>query len=202
MSLTDVQSRIAHLQARFATPARTQVISKTSSFTGVLAEQQAKAIAAGSPLTMVEAPAPASNASWVRGLPDAGKRWSGEIQTAAQRNDLDPRLLAALVQQESGFRADAVSHAGARGLAQLMPGTAAALGVDPDVPSQNLEGGARYLREQLDRFGRVDLALAAYNAGPTRVAKTGGIPPIAETQTYVVRVMANYERLTATSGAN
>jgi soluble lytic murein transglycosylase-like protein len=87
------------------------------------------------------------------------------------------------------------SHAGAIGLAQLMPGTAAGLGVDPTDPLQNLQGGARYLREQLDRFGTPELALAAYNAGPNRVAQAGGIPRITETQTYVRRVLDTWEQL-------
>ena len=101
-----------------------------------------------------------------------------------------PALIAALVWLESRWRAQAVSSAGARGLAQLMPGTARELGVDPDDPFANLEGGARYLREQLDRFdGDVEKALAAYNAGPGRVMAANGIPAIRETQNYVVSVM-------------
>ena len=92
--------------------------------------------------------------------------------------------------QESRWRENAVSPVGARGLAQLMPGTARELGVDPDDPLANLEGGARYLRQQLDRFdGDIEKALAAYNAGPGRVERAGGIPRIRETQTYVAAVM-------------
>jgi soluble lytic murein transglycosylase-like protein len=108
---------------------------------------------------------------------------------------LDPRLFAALVWTESAFNPAAVSHAGAIGLAQLMPGTAAGLGVDPWDPVQNLDGGARYLRAQLDAFGSVDLALAAYNAGPNAVSRYGGIPPYVETQFYVLRVLGHYGRL-------
>ncbi|MCC5949400.1 MAG: lytic transglycosylase domain-containing protein, partial [Nitriliruptoraceae bacterium] len=133
--------------------------------------------------------------SWATGLPGQGPRWSAAIDATAQRHGLDPRLLAALVWTESNFRPDAVSHAGALGLAQLMPGTARGLGVDPRDPLANLDGGARYLRTQLDRFGRVDLALAAYNAGPGRVERVGRIPNIVETQLYVVRVLERYERL-------
>jgi soluble lytic murein transglycosylase-like protein len=94
-------------------------------------------------------------------------------------------LFLRLVQQESGWQERAVSPKGAIGLAQLMPGTAALLGVDPHDPRQNLEGGARYLGDQYRRFGRWDLALAAYNAGPEAVEQYGGIPPYAETQGYV-----------------
>jgi soluble lytic murein transglycosylase-like protein len=133
--------------------------------------------------------------SWTAALPDGAAPWVGAITDAAQRNDVDPRLLAALVWTESGFRTDAVSGAGARGLTQLMPGTAAGMGVDPDDPLQNLDGGARYLRAALDRFGSPDLALAAYNAGPGNVAKYGGVPPFDETQRYVSTVLDRYRQL-------
>jgi soluble lytic murein transglycosylase-like protein len=133
--------------------------------------------------------------AWARKLPPAGQRWAGHIDEAARSAGVDPALLAALVRHESNFDPNVRSHAGAIGLAQLMPGTAAALGVDPTDPVANLRGGARYLREQLDRFGTPELALAAYNAGPNRVAQAGGIPRIAEAQTYVRRVMSTWEQL-------
>ncbi|MGB3470208.1 MAG: lytic transglycosylase domain-containing protein [Erythrobacter sp.] len=117
-------------------------------------------------------------------------QYVAKIQELSARFDLSPSLLEALVWQESRWRPAAVSHAGARGLAQLMPGTARYLGVDPDDPMQNLEGGARYLREQLDRFdGDLEKALAAYNAGPGRVIRAGGIPNIRETRHYVAAIM-------------
>jgi soluble lytic murein transglycosylase-like protein len=133
--------------------------------------------------------------AWADGLPGQGPRWAAAIEATAARYGLDGRLFAALVWSESGFSPGVVSHAGALGLAQLMPGTARGLGVDPRDPLQNLDGGARYLRTQLDAFGRVDLALAAYNAGPGRVRSAGGIPAIVETQLYVTRVLERYERL-------
>jgi hypothetical protein len=108
---------------------------------------------------------------------------------AARRNNLDPNLFLRLIQQESGFRPDVTSSAGAYGPAQLMPGTAADLGVDPRDPLQNLEGGARYLRQQMDTFGDPRLALAAYNAGPGAVQKYGGVPPFKETQNYVASIL-------------
>jgi soluble lytic murein transglycosylase-like protein len=133
---------------------------------------------------------------WAGRLPAAGRPWAGQIDAVAASRGVDGRLLAALVWTESNFRPDAVSHAGAIGLAQLMPGTAAGLGVDPWDPVHNLDGGTRYLRTQLERFGRVDLALAAYNAGPNRVERAGpGIPNIVETQLYVVRVIERYREL-------
>lgn len=117
--------------------------------------------------------------------------WRARVAQLAEKYDLSPALLEAVVWQESRWRADAVSPAGARGLAQLMPGTARQLGVNPDDPSANLEGGARYLRTQLDAFGGdLEKALAAYNAGPARVARSGGVPAITETRLYVAAILA------------
>lgn len=138
----------------------------------------------------------ASNGSLnVAGLPALGKQYAGAIEAAAAKAGIEPALLGALAWSESGFRADAQSSAGAIGLTQLMPATAAGMGVDPHDPIANLEGGARYLAVQLRRFGRVDLALAAYNAGPTAVSRAGGIPPYNETQTFVRRVLSRMEEL-------
>jgi len=110
----------------------------------------------------------------------------------AQEEGVDPDLFVRLVEAESSFRPDVTSTAGAYGLAQLMPGTAAELGVDPSDPIQNLRGGARYLRQQLDRFEDPALALSAYNAGPGNVSRYGGIPPFQETQNYVARILGDY----------
>ncbi|WP_370176924.1 lytic transglycosylase domain-containing protein [Alteriqipengyuania sp.] len=124
--------------------------------------------------------------------------YQAKVAELAARFDLSPSLIEALVWQESRWRANAVSPVGARGLAQLMPGTARDLGVNPDDPFANLEGGARYLREQLDRFdGDLEKALAAYNAGPGRVLRANGVPRIRETQVYVAAIMgrlANHSR--------
>lgn len=118
------------------------------------------------------------------------ERWRGRVAELAAKYDLSPALLEAVVWQESRWRERAVSRAGARGLAQLMPGTARELGVDPDDPSANLEGGARYLRAQLNAFGGdLEKALAAYNAGPGRVKAAGGVPRIAETRAYVAAIL-------------
>ena len=106
-------------------------------------------------------------------------------RAAARRHGIPEDLFLRLVQQESGWNPGAVSHAGARGLAQLMPDTARLLGVNPDDPLQNLDGGARYLRMMYDRFGDWRLALAAYNAGPGAVEAHNGIPPFRETRDYV-----------------
>lgn len=105
---------------------------------------------------------------------------------------LDERLVQAVVMAESGFCPSAVSPKGAVGLGQLMPGTAAVLGVNPWDPAQNLWATARYLREQYDTFGSWPLALAAYHAGPGNVVKYGGVPPFDETQDYVRSVLDDY----------
>lgn len=100
----------------------------------------------------------------------------------------------AMIEIESGFDDGALSHAGAIGLAQLMPGTADTLGVDPHDKTQNVEGGARYLLEQIDTFGTLTEAVAAYNAGPGALQKHGGIPPYRETERHVAKVLSIYER--------
>lgn len=116
------------------------------------------------------------------------------IEVHARAQSLDPKLVKAVIQVESGYNAAALSNKGAIGLMQLMPGTARLLDVlDPYDPVQNLKGGVTYLRNLLDRFsGQVEYALAAYNAGPGAVEKHGGIPPYPETREYVRRVLSLY----------
>ncbi len=115
------------------------------------------------------------------------------IDQAAARNGVDPAVLHGLIQQESGFDPNATSSAGALGLTQLMPGTAASLGVtEPLNPAQSIAGGARYLGQLLKQFGgNTANALAAYNAGPGAVQRYGGVPPYPETQQYVTKVLDN-----------
>jgi soluble lytic murein transglycosylase-like protein len=110
-------------------------------------------------------------------------------KAAARKHGVPEDLFLRLVQQESGWNVNAVSHKGATGLAQLMPATARRLGVDIDDPRQNLDGGARYLRMMFDRFGSWRLALAAYNAGPGAVEQHNGIPPYTETKNYVKAIL-------------
>ncbi len=122
----------------------------------------------------------------------AGNHALGRVGLDAQDWQI---LFRALVEAESSYNPTAVSPKGAYGLGQLMPDTARALGVDPRDPSQNLDGAARYLLAQLATFKDIDLALAAYNAGPHRVLKYSGIPPFAETRDYIARIHRIRSRL-------
>jgi cell wall-associated NlpC family hydrolase len=124
---------------------------------------------------------------------DASHRYDALFERATRTYDLPAGLLRAVASVESSFRADAVSPAGAKGLMQLMPGTARGLGVNPMDPAQAVDGAARMLHGLVDEFGSVKLALAAYNAGAGAVKKYGGVPPYNETQTYVRRVLARME---------
>ena len=118
----------------------------------------------------------------------------GLISQVSQKHGVDEKLVKAVIKQESGFNPRAKSKAGAMGLMQLMPATAASLGVkDPFNPVQNVEGGVKYLKSMLDKYnGNIILALAAYNAGPGAVDKYDGVPPYNETKNYVKNILANY----------
>jgi soluble lytic murein transglycosylase-like protein len=133
-------------------------------------------------------------------LPDWQRRkYAASVLANAQRTRIDPRFIMAIVTVESSWRSNAVSRTGARGLGQLMPGTAAALAVNARDAAENLRGTSNYLRSLLDRFrGQqhwFEKAIAGYNAGPNAVKRYGGIPPYAETQRYVMKVLRVYGQL-------
>jgi len=122
------------------------------------------------------------------------------VQTCA-KYDVDPALVKGLIKAESNFDADAISPAGAKGLMQLMDATAASLGVTDSLdPVQNIEAGVRYLDAMLERYDDVQLALAAYNAGPGAVDRARAVPDIEETQIYVPRVLAYRDQFAGSSG--
>jgi soluble lytic murein transglycosylase-like protein len=127
------------------------------------------------------------------------RKYAASLLANAQRTRIDPRFIMAIVTVESSWRSNAVSRSGARGLGQLMPSTAAALDVNPRDAADNLRGTSTYLRSLLDRFAGqqhwFEKAIAGYNAGPHAVVRYGGVPPYAETQRYVVRVMRVYRQL-------
>jgi soluble lytic murein transglycosylase-like protein len=136
-------------------------------------------------------------------VPAQASEYDSLIEQAAQRNGVEPALLQGLIQQESGFNAGAQSSAGASGLTQLMPGTAASMGVLNTLdPAESIEGGARYLGQLMRQFGgNASDALAAYNAGPGAVEQYGGVPPYAETESYVSKVLGYAEGFRASTPA-
>jgi soluble lytic murein transglycosylase-like protein len=179
--VADIQSMLTALQTGTvqASPAATAPVATT-------ATTAAPATSFASQLAAASAPAPTPTS-----VAGDTTQYDALIQASAARNGVDPALLKALIRAESNFDPNAGSPAGAQGLTQLMPGTAAGLGVtDVHDPAQAIEGGAKYLRSQLDAFGGDETkALAAYNAGPGAVTRYGGVPPYAETQQYVQRVL-------------
>ena len=191
MSVEAVLARVNELQQMIAG----QPVAPPPRQTDTAAFASQLQTASASPAITGTTPAPASTSLMSAGASElpADVPYGAEITAAAKKYGIDPALLAGLVKQESGFNPNAGSPAGARGLTQLMPGTAAGLGVTNVLdPLQSLDGGAKYLRAQLDAFGGdVARALAAYNAGPGAVQRYGGVPPYAETQNYVRAVQAN-----------
>jgi soluble lytic murein transglycosylase-like protein len=189
MSVELIGARVAEIQQQIATFNGQGTTAPATSFASQLASAQSSA-GAGTATGAAAVPTTLGGG--------AATPYDAQITAAATKYGVDPALLKGLIRQESNFNPSARSGAGAEGLTQLMPGTAASLGVtDASDPAQAIDGGAKYLKQQLDRFGGdASKALAAYNAGPGAVAKFGGVPPYAETQNYVQKVLgyaAEYE---------
>jgi soluble lytic murein transglycosylase-like protein len=188
MSAVAITARVADIQSML-TALQTGTVQASPTTTAPAATTATTAAPATSFASqLAAASAPAATPVSVAG---DSTQYDALIQAAAARNGVDPALLKGLIRAESNFDPNAGSPAGAQGLTQLMPGTAAGLGVtDVHDPAQAIEGGAKYLRSQLDAFGGDETkALAAYNAGPGAVTRYGGVPPYAETQQYVQRVL-------------
>lgn len=213
MSMVDAIGRVSEIQsliASIATPgtqaASTATASPGTNFAGTLnaattaqAAPAATATTAALPTGLATGSTPALPSTGDGAVPADLQPLIGQ---AASANGLDPALVAAVTRAESGFRVDAGSPAGAQGLMQLMPSTAAGLGVtDIHDAAQNLGAGSRYLKQQIERFGDLRLALAAYNAGPGAVSRYGGVPPYAETQAYVDKVLGYYQQYRGTAAA-
>lgn len=211
-ALERITGRIQEIQSRF-TPAELPAppVVKSSVAEGSFTEQLQKSLpspgsknsvknaANGTPRTASgQGSAATKSATPVASgvlIPEVA-RWNKLATKIGKEEGVDPKLLLALVQQESGGDPNIGSSAGAQGLTQLMPGTARGLGVtNIKDPEQNMRGGARYLKRQMDRFGSLELGLAAYNAGPGAVVQYGGIPPYQETQGYVTSIKAIYRQL-------
>jgi soluble lytic murein transglycosylase-like protein len=181
VSIAAAVARVSEIEAMIATSTGAQ--SPNAAANANFQQQLMQATAAGPGIGAPAGAVPAGGS----GGPGPFK---AEIDAAAAKYGLDPALLRGLIKAESNFNPNAGSPAGAQGLCQLMPGTAASLGVkNIHDPAENIDGGARFLRQMLDKFGGdVTKALAAYNAGPGAVQRYGGVPPYAETQAYVKRV--------------
>ena len=192
---SNTAARVAELRALIAQVETGAPPAKGAAAEGDFGAQLSAATAAGGESAAIGQAVPTTLSA--SALPASGGRlnpsvpFAGEIEAAAAKYGLDPALLAGLIKAESNFEPTAGSGAGAQGLTALMPGTARSVGVqDPHNPAESVDGGAHVLREMLDKFGgNVELALAAYNAGPGAVEQHNGIPPYAETQAYVPRVL-------------
>lgn len=184
--ITAIQNRIAEISG--APPAGALVAQPQSgAFNAVLAQ------------ALMPELAPASTADAAAPAPVPPEQIDQLVQQNADIWQVDPALIKSVIANESSFNANATSPVGAQGLMQLMPETAATLGVrNPYDPAQNVAGGTRYLKGLLDRFnGDTRLAVAAYNAGPEAVEKYGDVPPYAETQNYVQNVLGSLDRYRA-----
>ena len=180
--ISQIMQRIHSIETRFGIAA-----APAADFNKVLKSEMNAVPPAGVPTAPTGLPAARSAA--------AAGEIDNLIRSAAVKYGVDPKLVSAVAEAESSRRPDAVSSAGAVGVMQLMPETAKALGVNNVYdPAQNIDGGAKYLKEMLDDFGGdVRSAVAAYNAGPQGVKAYGGVPPYAETQNYVNKVLDLYQ---------
>ena len=192
-AIRQIQARIAEIEGQFSLPAQQM---PSMEFAAKLQQEMDKNVvsAAGKAHAVQSAQSATAVQQAEKSRSDVSNpELSRTIHAAAAKYAVDPKLISAVAEVESGGNQSAVSPAGAVGVMQLMPETAAGLGVNPYDMKSNVEGGAKYLREMLDTFdGDVKKAVAAYNAGPNAVKAYGGVPPYAETQNYVNNVLDIY----------
>ena len=199
-NIANIKNRIADIQARFGIPQQLPGADFGTTLQKEMqrAKESEKTSAENSVTAAGSLQDPQQTAVQMM-LPSAdgtvsSQSFANMVAEAARKYEVDPKLLSAVAEAESGGNQSAVSPTGAVGVMQLMPDTAASLGVDPYDEKQNIEGGAKYLRQMLDSFGGdVRKAVAAYNAGPQAVHDYGGVPPYRETQSYVNRVLDLYQ---------
>ena len=192
MNAAAAVARVGEIEAMFAQATQSPAAATNTNFQQQLLQATASGPGIGG----------AQNAAQPAGGSGGPGPYKQLIDAAAAKYGIDPALLRGLIKAESNFDPNAGSPAGAQGLCQLMPGTAASLGcTNVHDPAQNIDAGARYLKQQLDAFGGdVTKALAAYNAGPGAVQRYGGVPPYAETQAYVRRVQQYADEFRHQSG--
>lgn len=187
-NLTAIQQRVVAIEQSLAAIGGSS--GTTAGFAAVLDEAISTSASKSSSSTTTTGLTRTSSATRATSSSKNSTAFDALIQRAATKYGVDADLVHAVIQAESDYNPNCRSSAGALGLMQLMPGTARSLGVSNALdPASNIDGGVRYLRGQLDRFGEVDLALAAYNAGPNAVSRYKSVPPYRETQGYVRRVM-------------
>lgn len=188
--MTSALSRIEEIKARFKSQQPNGIVSIAPHYTADPPSGYSNKASFKQTLSDVEIK------TKVAGKTEGASAYDAIIEEKCSLYGVNPALVKSVIQAESGFRANAISQAGAMGLMQLMPKTARGFGLsDPFDPEQNIDAGVRYLKGQLDRFdGSEELALAAYNAGPGNVIKYGRkVPPFKETQNYVNKVLSNIE---------
>jgi soluble lytic murein transglycosylase-like protein len=199
---TNISSTATYSPAAAGTSSSLGAVDPSGSFEAIVASiESALGTSTGSP-TMSTDFLPDSSVTGVgsvgtspTGSLSPGTPYADLFQQAGERYGIDPKVLAGVAYVESRFQTDVVSSAGAVGMMQFMPSTAAAMGVDPRDPASAIDGAARYLRTQVDRFGSIEMALAAYNVGPGAMANAGGIQPGSQAERYVTAVLSAVGRV-------
>ncbi|MEZ5245777.1 MAG: lytic transglycosylase domain-containing protein [Acidimicrobiales bacterium] len=208
MPAMPIPERVLELEARFGVSGLRLGNSADAYMFGETLQSVSTATGSTTGAGLATTSTPSINPGYVGSVVDPDGTLASDVpfadlfRAAGAAHGIQPSVLAAVAKTESAFDPNAVSPAGAQGLMQFMPATAADMGVDSFDPASAIDGAARYLSQNLRRFGSLELALAAYNAGPGAVQRHGGIPPFAETQAYVPRVLAAAGLTPSSQGSN